>query len=67
MPPEAEKQEPYWKKQFILDADFSSRNPCHNFVTLRTKFSVIRPYRKTDYVTVISCINLQVPETERVW
>jgi len=42
------------------------QNACHNFVTVRTKFSVIRPYPATHYVTVIYCVMLHVLETERV-
>jgi hypothetical protein len=34
------------------------RNPCHNFVTLRTKFGVIGDDWQTMYVLVLKCVML---------
>jgi len=42
-----------------------TENPCHNFVTLRTKFRLTRGYRETDNVAVTTCDILQVRKTER--
>ena len=53
----------YWKRSGT-EKSHRRQNSCHNFVTLRTKFSVIRPYRKTNYVTNISCVNLYKPQKQ---